>query len=328
MASKKTFIILSVAAALFLIFAVYNFINKNEAGNDQSSLIASRESGDSLIVELDLDNDGLKDWEEVLWGTKPNEADSDGDGTSDGEEVRLGRNPTKKGPNDKFDRDQNSISESLASYSTENLNPTDKIAKNLFEKYLALKQGGAELTKEEEQALIRSVISANLASSKTIKSYTLANLKIIFEDDEKALRDYANNMGNILFDPSYEKTEQELVIIERSILNNDPDELKKIDAIVRVYKKIIERSLIVSVPKSLSNKHLNLVNSMEKVAQTINNMKEIYSDPYSAITNLSDYNRSAEEFNLALRDISIFFEDSAVAPDQNSLGYAFLHIYQ
>src|SRR3989344_1761050 len=41
----------------------------------------------------DSDNDGLKDWEEVLWKTDTHQADTDGDGTNDKDEVAASRNP-------------------------------------------------------------------------------------------------------------------------------------------------------------------------------------------------------------------------------------------
>ena len=59
----------------------------------------------SLIVDsslsrtsgTDTDQDGLKDWEEVLWKTDPNNPDTDGDGVNDGDEVVQGRSPVGQG---------------------------------------------------------------------------------------------------------------------------------------------------------------------------------------------------------------------------------------
>jgi hypothetical protein len=49
----------------------------------------------------DSDNDGLKDWEEKLYGTDTLNPDTDADGYLDGEEINSGHNPMVKGPNDK-----------------------------------------------------------------------------------------------------------------------------------------------------------------------------------------------------------------------------------
>ena len=48
----------------------------------------------------DSDNDGLRDWEEELFGTDINNPDTDGDGYLDGEEVDSGHNPLVKAPGD------------------------------------------------------------------------------------------------------------------------------------------------------------------------------------------------------------------------------------
>ena len=65
---------------------------------------ARRRSGRSKVVILtgwrDTDGDGLKDAEEELRGTNPNEPDSDHDGVSDGNEVADGTNPLKADSDD------------------------------------------------------------------------------------------------------------------------------------------------------------------------------------------------------------------------------------
>ena len=52
----------------------------------------------------DTDMDGLKDKDEFLYGTNPNNKDSDGDGVWDGREVQAGMNPALAGDYD-FDAD-------------------------------------------------------------------------------------------------------------------------------------------------------------------------------------------------------------------------------
>ncbi|KKQ60937.1 MAG: hypothetical protein US81_C0011G0004 [Parcubacteria group bacterium GW2011_GWE2_38_18] len=46
---------------------------------------------------LDSDQDGLSDKEELVWGTDPFNSDTDGDGMKDGDEIKAGRNPLGKG---------------------------------------------------------------------------------------------------------------------------------------------------------------------------------------------------------------------------------------
>jgi len=65
------------------------------------SLIAHTIQDDSLsIAQKDSDSDGIKDWEEVIIRTDPNNPDTDGDGVLDGKETEQQRSPVKAGPND------------------------------------------------------------------------------------------------------------------------------------------------------------------------------------------------------------------------------------
>lgn len=50
-----------------------------------------------LSPEADLDNDGLNNQQEAMYGTNPNVPDTDGDGYTDGQEVKNGYNPNGPG---------------------------------------------------------------------------------------------------------------------------------------------------------------------------------------------------------------------------------------
>ncbi len=52
------------------------------------------------VVEIDTDNDGLTDDEELALGTDPTLADTDGDGVNDGDEVAAGEDPLTADPLD------------------------------------------------------------------------------------------------------------------------------------------------------------------------------------------------------------------------------------
>jgi hypothetical protein len=94
--SKKIVLIFVACAAAVggVFFAVRS--SENPASNQdvlkQAALDVIESSANDTV---DSDNDGLKDWEETLWGTDPHKADTDGDGTPDGQEVKDGRNPLK-----------------------------------------------------------------------------------------------------------------------------------------------------------------------------------------------------------------------------------------
>ena len=52
---------------------------------------------DGEDIMADKDNDGLKYYEEIHYGTDPDKADTDGDGYNDQEEINGGFNPLGSG---------------------------------------------------------------------------------------------------------------------------------------------------------------------------------------------------------------------------------------
>ncbi len=64
---------------------------------DCSAIVAvDQDNRDLYVINLgltDTDNEGLKDWEELITGTDPAEADTDGGGVNDATEVDMGTNP-------------------------------------------------------------------------------------------------------------------------------------------------------------------------------------------------------------------------------------------
>jgi len=92
-AGAITAVILAVLLILFI--GVY-------AKKDAFSQINLFGSNETLIQSqsTDSDNDGLKDWQEALFKTEPNNPDTDSDGYLDGEEIDSGHNPLVKAPGD------------------------------------------------------------------------------------------------------------------------------------------------------------------------------------------------------------------------------------
>ncbi|MDP3769418.1 MAG: hypothetical protein U1A25_03160 [Candidatus Sungbacteria bacterium] len=56
-----------------------------------------------LLAQEDNDNDGLKDWEEIIMKTDPHNPDTDGDGTPDGEEIEQNRLPLNPNSHDSIE---------------------------------------------------------------------------------------------------------------------------------------------------------------------------------------------------------------------------------
>jgi len=100
--SRKT-IFIALAAIVVVGGAVAYIEFKNNADVYESQSPSGLTAVERQIITRDADEDGLADWEEVLWKTNIKNADTDGDGANDAEEIKANRNPLVKGPDDKLD---------------------------------------------------------------------------------------------------------------------------------------------------------------------------------------------------------------------------------
>ncbi len=94
---KKKIPLISIIIGIALIIGGGIFVWQY---SDQESLFGRKSVEKNF---KDSDNDGLRDWEEELYRSDPNNPDTDGDGYLDGEEVDSGHNPIVKSPGDKLD---------------------------------------------------------------------------------------------------------------------------------------------------------------------------------------------------------------------------------
>jgi len=89
---------MTMRSALAVLFAVIVLILFGlwYLGNRTLGKLSPVASSTKLSVRAnqpDTDRDGLRDWEEELWGTQKNNPDTDADGITDGEEVLRGTDP-------------------------------------------------------------------------------------------------------------------------------------------------------------------------------------------------------------------------------------------
>jgi hypothetical protein len=299
--------LLSVAALGFLMSQPqrkeYKFDNALIGGNTQAQKAALY-----TLTTIDKDGDGLKDWEEKLWGTDPNNPDTDGDGTSDGDEVNAGRNPTIAGPHDKLENGISSaLGQSNISISTNSkLTSTDKFAQDIFTNYISTRKSGMPFSEESKNALVYEALQEVPNLGTPIQKYTTSDLMISENTDKEAAKNYGNKLGEIILKHSFE-TENEIVIFNRALANEDEKEIKKLDPIIEGYKNILKESLVLAVPNDAAEEHLLFVQSITSITASIENMRSIYSDPIKAIAGIGEYEQSVLLLERAFNDMHFYF---------------------
>jgi len=260
------------------------------------------------VANQDKDSDGLKDWEEALWGSDSNNPDTDSDGTTDGVEVSAGRHPTIKGPKDKVS-DILESAKKLPNPVNEDITATDKFAREFFNKYLALKRSGASVA-DNSDFLVNEVLKNNTVKL-AVPVYKSDDITITNEEDVVTLKNYGNTLGRIIIRNS-PKTDNEINIFERAVKREDESEIKKLDPIISGYEKIVEQSADVLVPKPFRDAHIEYLNALNYVIASIKGLRQIFSDPLIAISALGQYDTARESLENSIKDFGHIFKSHTI----------------
>ena len=259
----------------------------------------------------DSDNDGLADWEEILWKTDPNNPDTDKDGTPDGEEVKLGRNPTKPGPNDllssniAFQDQTNDTAGAEFNPSSE----TEKFSQDFLTQYLVAKQtaGGNNLDTAAKDNLVNSLVaSLNFSSS---SDYKLSDLKISEDNSETAVRNYRNKLSSIVESYINPEPGDEISVFEEMIKKNDENMASQLDKSVATYDGLKKDTLAMIVPSEIKNQHLKLVNSFALFKNITEKLRNYFSDPLAGFVATKQYQKAATDYVDSLTEINNFLKN-------------------
>lgn len=324
--SKKILIFLAIAIVILILVFTFTRGKKNSVSlvqNTQNNKILNEIQKMTLVLAgKDSDNDGLKDWEESLWKTDPNLSDTDGDGTTDGKEVLQGRNPMKPGPNDKLEEFNPATATSTKKF--KDITETDKFSQEFFARYMELKQNGD--INEQDQADLISLFAEKNYSLMPNKIYTEKDLKILDDESPSALHSYGNSVVKIITENTPKKTDNELLILEKALKSNNPEEVKKYDIIIKSYKKMISGLLGVFVPISEDavEIHISLLNSISSIISNIEAMKKVFDDPILATSNITSFINNSNAFLTSWFGLQVYFKNENIIFNKDEYGYVFM----
>lgn len=309
------FAILLVAGAIF--YADYR--NKNAVQHtfeNPSLAVTVDEKEVAEIQNLDTDGDGLKDWEEALWGTDHKNPDTDGDTSTDGDEVTSNRNPTVKGPDDKI-----KVASVDGTTSVENLTTTDKFGRDIFAKYIELKQAGLASDPDSQQEIIREILSSGEFFVYK-KIYTLEDVRVVDIYDSESLRAYGNQVAAV-FQKNMVSGRDEAIIVKDSLDKGDPNILKELDPIIAADKAILSGLLAIQVPKVAARPHLDLINAVSGATFVAQSLRQSSADPLIALQGIGSYQETARELFDSLQKLKTMFSLSFIKFTSSEPGYVF-----
>lgn len=271
----------------------------------------------------DTDKDGLRDWEETLWGTDPQNPDTDGDGTPDGKEVEENRNPAIAGPNDLLvsaetkTQTKSSISDTFTKTFNDALNIQYLVSKGL---------NGGDILPEAEKLQIAESLSQTLQEK--LDAYQDAfKEKDIVVSTKKSPRDYANNFGVMLKNNNASNdSETELDIVRRAATTKDMTQLRILTEYIARYKNIISFLKQESVPSPYVAMHLDFLNTINNLKIAAENMQRLADDPILAAVGTALYGKEIQRVTNFFKNLKLQLDKDGVHLNEMDPG-VFLNKY-
>lgn len=287
---KKARLLLAVFVCTVIFIGTLFFFRKTTTG---LSALAPRTvegiaSAETLIK--DTDEDGLKDWEEQLYGTSPTLKDTDGDGTDDGQEVKEHRDPTKPGPDDTFnlkiDLQESAPHELLKKAAEVNLT-------HLFTQKIAQELDPATLTDKNAQKQLAAQLYASLSGLKQVPKYDEkaipdASIQIIQGGDSESIRNYFNSIAAL-----YEKhmsgvgagEQDDLAILLDVLKKQKESQLASLNPLYDAAGRIRKDIALLSVPKDAVSFHKKELWYLEETARELDLLRKVkLDDPLLILT--------------------------------------------
>jgi len=269
-----------VIGAVLLVGALSMRSFPEEATSPAAATVAARDVR-TVIESIDTDGDGYPDWEEMLRGTDPY--------------THTTFMPTATSTDSEY-TPPNTVTEKFSERFLEDLVRTS---------------AGRELTEEEQVAFVTESISS-LVAEVAIKLYTRANILVVGDNTLADHRAYGNAVADILLRNSIQN-ENELVIMERAALNDNPSELAALEPIAQAYAGMVADMLKLATPSGFAAEHVDLLNMLALIESDIRAMRETEKDPLNALVHTQRYIDDATGLYTALNNIRTKLESAGIA---------------
>lgn len=265
-------------------------------------------------AELDSDGDGLKDWEESIRGTDPQNPDTDGDGTLDGDEITFGRDPTKPGPDDRL------ASEDSAAYVYKpEEDVTEDVSKAFLDQYLKLREEGA-LDETTQRNLVVAIAKRIAVDIDPI---------VHKEGDFASVADSAENrrvFGNVFVEAAlrhqdYASYISVLNAVGLALESDGVEGRKAFELAEDAHRALLDEHLRIPVPKAVSADYLVFLNFSEETLAAIPHMRKVASDPLRAMAALQRYQDKLAAATLVLKRVAAKLDPDGILFSKDEPGY-------
>ncbi|GIW68285.1 MAG: hypothetical protein KatS3mg099_233 [Candidatus Parcubacteria bacterium] len=285
-----------VLVALIVRFGVPSF-SLPIASKSQTQAPASAETTNQQVntsATSDRDQDGLLDWEELLWRTDADNPDTDGDGTPDGEEVASQRDPTKPGPDDVFE--QEPLTVTFATSTTANDRPptlTAEVAQRMLRRYFELKARGSDpRIVFRAQNEIWSLIPPDKENPfQDLPYWQEGDVQTRDNPTVAQIREYGNALARALMQPTPTSTPPQ--IFYRTARTQNYAHLKELAGHVAAIDAALSAMQPIVVPKPFVLHHLAIANLLVDQRAFLHSVLNMEEDPVTAAIAVRGYLENA-----------------------------------
>ncbi len=237
------------------------------------------------VYEKDSDGDGLADWEELLWGTDPDNPDTDGDGIPDKESVtqsHLATGTDSKG----VTIDANS--------------GTEMLSKDLFTSFMySLQTGNTDLSPEEQERMVEHAIqeSVPFIQPPSFGAEEVVTVQATPESRERYVKAVLKQFGFMMQNAHRSNEYGALVMMMQGEKERGMEELQKVLSLYKTHTDIIKT---IPVPMDARSIHANLVQSSLEYIHVVEGFSAMDTDPFRAIASAQTFGITSENLHTAL----------------------------
>jgi len=345
--SRRLYPKTALAKGFFAFFAFIFFFLATiailERQTDEERLLGRIEETTSLTPEektvvsqklqelsVDSDNDGLKDWEEIIYRTDPKNSDTDGDGTNDGDEIQKNRDPLVQGPDDSL-----APPKSAASSKQKN---ADMLANNLTYTFLRKLQnaigpsvGGENIEVDTETAgavvqemglLDSQATLASLTAPITIHDFTISK-----ENNSSAMKNYFNTVFTEVYEKNFftinDESRDVIAVLTKALETKNFAGLAKLDAFIDAHTTGALSLKKIPVPEGYEDFAIELLTYIERNKAILRIFRNTENDPLYTLQVVGLYFPNEIRMLEFQEQIGARLKEAGIAFSPNEKGYAF-----
>lgn len=287
---RKTVATFIVCTVVVLGASIYTYGNPFISKNKQENILATNKITTATSNDAYIDT---ADWKKTFFNVNENNAKNYS--TENAKNISQ----TKKEPG---------------------LTATDLFGRELFSKFMTLRQAGMASNTGTTDALVNQILDNSQLITDEAKLSTIGDLYTFTTEDSVALQIYANTVASIL--KRDRPTDNEVLIAKKALETGDTKMLENIDPIIATYARVRSDLLTTPVPFSASTYHIKLVNGVSTALANAVALKNSAVDPLQALNAISSYPETVSIVFYAVVDLRNYFDKAGITFNPNEEAYS------